>query len=194
QDAMLAECVSNLETETRRLTSLLHDFRLFAQQQYNFAPVILNDVIEELIRTQAHSYARMGIRIELEISEALPPIIADGNKLKQALLNLCKNAVEAMPTGGTLTIRTTLFTKGVNLEVKDTGSGVSAGYNIFDPFVTTKEHGTGLGLAIVRQVVQAHGGKLTYISEPGKGTTFRLFLPFKSIPEHHKSTQRKPAV
>jgi signal transduction histidine kinase len=104
-------------------------------------------------------------------------ITADGEKLKQVLLNLCKNAAEAMPQGGTLTVRVHNSGEQVSLEVIDTGVGIPAGVNIFEPFTTTKSEGTGLGLAIVQQIVAAHGGAITYTSEPGKGTVFRLTLP-----------------
>ena len=186
RDATLAECVSNLETETRRLTNLLNDFRLFAQQQYKFEPIRLSDIIQDVLQGQSHAYAQLGIRVEVELSKSLPAISADKNKLKQALLNLCKNATEAMPTGGTLSIRGIGLANGVNLEIKDTGSGVRAGNNIFEPFVSTKEHGTGLGLSIVRQIALGHGGSVTYTSEPEKGTSFRLFLPMH--PPHRQKS------
>jgi signal transduction histidine kinase len=95
-------------------------------------------------------------------------------------LNLCKNALEAMPDGGTLTVRLHNTGEQITLEVADTGIGVPEEVNIFEPFVTTKPEGTGLGLPIVRQIVAAHGGTLTYTSEPEKGTTFIVRLPLKT--------------
>ncbi|HEV8712157.1 MAG TPA: ATP-binding protein [Candidatus Binatia bacterium] len=108
--------------------------------------------------------------------------MADRDKLKQVLLNLCKNAFEAMPEGGTLTVRLHNTGKHITLKVADTGMGIPAGVDIFEPFVTTKLEGTGLGLPIVRQIVAAHGGTLTYTSEPGKGTTFTVTL-LLALPE-----------
>ncbi len=102
---------------------------------------------------------------------------AEGNKLKQDVLNLYKNAVEAMPIGGTLTVRMYAPGSGVMLEVADTGMGMPEGVNVFEHFVTTKAEGTGLGLAIVQQIVEGHGGTLTYTSVPGQGTTFRTLFP-----------------
>jgi signal transduction histidine kinase len=93
------------------------------------------------------------------------------------LLNLYKNAVEAMPGGGTIFLRGTGQDDHVVLEVQDTGAGIPEGVDVFEPFVTTKEYGTGLGLPLVRQIVSAHGGTVACASEPGKGTTFRLALP-----------------
>ena len=103
--------------------------------------------------------------------------LATVKRLKQALLNLCKNAFEAMPEGGLLRLRGYLANGEIVLEVTDTGVGVPDGIDIFEPFRTTKSKGTGLGLMIVRQIVAAHGGRVSYSSEPGKGSTFRLILP-----------------
>jgi len=108
--------------------------------------------------------------------------MADSEKLKQALLNLCNNAVEAMPQGGTLTLRAHNAEEQVVLEVVDTGLGIPDGVDIFEPFATTKTWGTGLGLVIVRQIVSAHGGTITYASERGKGTVFCLSLPLRTHP------------
>ena len=102
---------------------------------------------------------------------------ADGDKLKQAILNLIKNAAEAMPQGGTLTLRARNAGPEVVLEIGDTGVGIPDGVDVFEPFVTTKESGTGLGLVIVRQIMSAHGGTVSYSSERGRGAVFRLAFP-----------------
>ena len=96
---------------------------------------------------------------------------------QQALLNLVKNAEESMPGGGTLSIRATAANGEALVDVSDTGSGIAPGTDVFLPFFTTKEQGTGLGLIIVRQIVSIHGGTISYRSEPGRGTTFRMTLP-----------------
>jgi signal transduction histidine kinase len=115
--------------------------------------------------------------VEQVLPPDLPLIEADGEKLKQVLFNLCKNAVEAMPAGGTLTVRARNAGAQVSLEVSDTGVGIPEGVDVFAPFLTTKDRGTGLGLTIVRQIVAAHKGTLTYHSTPGQGTTFTVTLP-----------------
>jgi two-component system cell cycle sensor histidine kinase/response regulator CckA len=181
QDENLKSFLDGLKTETQRLAVLLRDFRLLAQCQYRFEPIRFAEVVAEILNMQTGYDNR--IKIEVDLPEGLPCIQADRNKLKQALLNLWKNAIEAMPNGGTLTLKTTTSDGRLVIEVKDTGNGVPAGINVFEAFTTTKENGTGLGLAIVQQVALAHGGAITYSSEPGRGTTFRLSLPVQFVPE-----------
>jgi signal transduction histidine kinase len=110
----------------------------------------------------------------------LPQVYVDPEKLRQVLLNLCNNAIEAMPSGGTLTLKAYAEADEVIMEIIDTGSGIPAGFDVFEPFATTKEKGTGLGLMIVRQILAAHHGSVTYESDVGKGTTFRVTLPLGS--------------
>jgi signal transduction histidine kinase len=115
--------------------------------------------------------------VEQAIPADLPLIMADADKIKQVVLNLCKNAVEAMPEGGTLTVRGSHSGENVILEIVDTGVGVPSTVDIFTPFTTTKTSGTGLGLMIVRQIVSMHKGHLTYSREANSETVFRLTLP-----------------
>jgi signal transduction histidine kinase len=97
--------------------------------------------------------------------------------MRQVLVNLCKNAIEATAPGGTLTVKAMPEGDKVAIEVIDAGSGIPEGFDIFRPFATTKKKGTGLGLMIVRQIVAAHNASISYRSETGKGTTFRIELP-----------------
>lgn len=106
--------------------------------------------------------------------------MCDRDRLKQVLINLCKNAVESMPHGGLLTVRGKKTDTHIRLEIGDTGTGIPETISIFQPFTTTKPDGTGLGLAIVRQIIDAHGGTIFYTSEPGKGTSFYFSLPLSS--------------
>ena len=164
--------------EIKRLNSLLGDFRsLYRDDQYNFQPVSIAQVVRHLLDVEEKGYLDQGVRVECAIAADLPLVIADGDKLEQALLNLCKNAAEAMPQGGTLTVRVAMEGTETMIEVTDTGCGVPEGIDIWEPFKTTKSLGTGLGLVIVRQIIAAHHGTITYESEAGKGTTFRLSLP-----------------
>ncbi|HXG52812.1 MAG TPA: PAS domain S-box protein [candidate division Zixibacteria bacterium] len=166
--------------EIERLNNLLGDFRaLYRSEQYKFQPISVAQVVAQTLALEEAEYAGRGIRVQVEIPADLPAVIADGDKLEQALLNLCKNAVEAMPWGGTLTVRAAVNGPEVAIEVSDTGTGIPADIDVWEPFKTTKKTGTGLGLVIVRRIVAAHGGTITYTSEFGKGTTFRLTLPLR---------------
>ncbi|MDH3445809.1 MAG: ATP-binding protein, partial [Deltaproteobacteria bacterium] len=107
----------------------------------------------------------------------LPIITVDADKLKQVILNLIKNAAEAMERGGKLIVKVSASPSGVVLEISDTGIGVAPGVDIFELFFTTKTSGTGIGLTITRQIIHAHGGTITYRSELGKGTSFLVTLP-----------------
>jgi PAS domain S-box-containing protein len=164
--------------EIYRLGSLLDDFRSLARpQELDLRPTDLAQLVSELLTAQAVQYAKRRILVEQDFPPDLPRVMADIRRMKQVLLNLCKNAVEAMPEGGTLTVRGRHLAGLVSLEIIDTGVGIPDDFDIFQLFKTTKEHGTGLGLAIVRQIISAHQGMISYQSEPGKGTTFTVSLP-----------------
>ncbi|MEI9893052.1 MAG: ATP-binding protein [Chthoniobacter sp.] len=132
---------------------------------------------------QATFPGSIGVRVEAP--EGLPRVVGCASQLHRALLNLCVNARDAMPEGGTLTLRantaTTKTGRYVLFEVSDSGSGIPEEIRekIFDPFFTTKApgKGTGLGLSSVRSIVESHDGLLSLQTEPGKGTTFHLLIP-----------------
>lgn len=168
----------NLMSEMQRLLALLEEFRALARrQQLQVKPVSLSLLLADLCTMEALYHAENNIQVEHEISPDFPLIEADAEKLKQVLLNLCKNAVEAMPQGGTITVRAHNSGGRLRLEVSDTGPGIPAGLDIFEPFTTTKTQGTGLGLTIARQIIAAHKGTLNYFSTPGQGSTFIIDLP-----------------
>jgi PAS domain S-box-containing protein len=167
--------------EIYRVGSLLNDFRSLARpQNIDLRPTSMPGLVEELLTTQEAEYTSRGIVVEQDFPPDLPMVMADSRRLKQALLNLVKNAVEAMAEGGTLTIRGRHLAGVVSLEITDTGVGIPDDFEVFQLFKTTKEHGTGLGLAIIRQIISAHQGTISYQSEPGKGTTFTISMPVDS--------------
>jgi signal transduction histidine kinase len=177
-DDTLAPLVQLLIGEIKRLTLLLQEFRSLARRpQLTVRSIPLATVVTDVLTVEASAYAECGVRVEQVLPPDLPLIEADGEKLKQVLFNLCKNAVEAMPAGGTLTVRARNAGAQVSLEVSDTGVGIPEGVDVFAPFLTTKDRGTGLGLTVVRQIIAAHKGSLTYHSTPGQGTTFTVTLP-----------------
>ncbi len=121
------------------------------------------------------------IKVKLVEETTLPPVNFDPNQLHEVLVNLFKNALEAMPRGGELTIASRIRGENVEISVSDTGEGISpeVAANIFRPYFTTKEKGTGLGLAICQSIVQEHGGCIFADSTPGQGATFTIQLPLK---------------
>ena len=177
-DDLVTSAVQDLAQEIARLRSLAQGLRTLARpRSLDLRQTDVAAVAAEVLRREAPYHAERNIRVEQTFGENLPSVMANDDELTQVLLNLCKNAAEAMPEGGTLTVRGFQSGARVCLEVIDTGEGVPEGINIFEPFVTTKTGGTGLGLAIVQQIVAAHAGTITYTSTPGQGTTVTLTLP-----------------
>jgi two-component system, NtrC family, sensor histidine kinase HydH len=112
-----------------------------------------------------------------------PAVSADEAKLTQVLINLIKNAAEAMTAGGNLRVRVETASERIVVAIEDTGGGIPEGIDVFEPFRTTKESGTGLGLPVARQILAAHQGSLDYRTEVGVGTTFLLTLPIAPAPD-----------
>jgi PAS domain S-box-containing protein len=139
----------------------------------------INDVVRETIEVLRPEIENRGIRILERLAPPLPPIPFDPRQLQQALVNLIKNALQAMTKGGALTLQTGPAPDGQWVNVSDTGAGIPAERvkNIFEPFYTTKKKGSGLGLMIVQRIVRDHGGRLELESHVHQGTTFRIWLP-----------------
>lgn len=150
--------------------------------------VNLNQVVEECLRFLDARCTRAGTQVVRDPDPALPEIHGDPAQLTQVLVNLVVNAVQAMPQGGTLTIRTRGGNSGVSLVVEDTGTGMDEEVlgRIFLPFFTTKDvsEGTGLGLPVVHGIVSAHGGTIDVQSRPGLGTRFEVRLPVAGASQH----------
>ena len=173
--------VRRLKDETSRLQKLVAQFGTISRREkYDLRPAALPHLISDVIAMQAPYLAHSGIQVENTIGSSIPLLNIDCDKIKQALLNLIKNAAEAMPKGGKITIDAFALDDAVVVEITDTGSGIPLDVDAFEPFVTTKKEGTGVGLVIVRQILTAHSGKISYRSKPGEGTTFRLELPSSS--------------
>jgi two-component system nitrogen regulation sensor histidine kinase NtrY len=168
--------IQNLKTITERFS----DFSKMPQPE--LASVNLNEVVRsavKLFEAQFGAVGRPPITPELHLEEDLPAIQADPALLHRALENLILNAMDAMPAGGVLMLRTTHGNGNVHLEISDTGTGLTPEEcdRLFTPYYTTKQHGTGLGLAIVQSVVSDHGGRISVESETGVGTSFHIELP-----------------
>lgn len=139
----------------------------------------LNDVVEKTLELLRPEIENRGIEIETKLARRLTATPIDATQMQQVLVNLIKNASQAMTTGGTLTLQTGENDDGVWVSVSDSGGGIPQEQinRIFEPFYTTKKKGTGLGLMIVQRIVRLHGGKIELESRVGKGTTFRIWLP-----------------
>jgi len=180
EDGTVVSSVRVLKNQTLRLTSLLREFSVLSRpQRLTLRPTNLGDLVQDVLSAELPLYTLHGIVVEQRVTPDLPLLQVNQDKLKQVVLNLCKNAVEAMPQGGTLTVLVYNSRNQMHVEIADTGAGIPADVDIFAPFVSTKTEGSGLGLPIVRQIVDAHGGTLTYTSAPGIGTTFVVGLPLQ---------------
>ena len=182
-DEVFRESSRTLLAEIANLKGIIGRFSEFSKMpQPQLQSVQPNEVlrgIAQLFQAQLHAPGRAEIACNLDLDENLQSIAADPELLHRALSNLVLNAMDAMPHGGTLTLRSRRGEQKVALEVIDTGSGLTREEceRIFTPYYTSKQHGTGLGLAIVQSVVSDHGGRVSVQSEPGKGTSFVIELP-----------------
>ncbi len=178
------EFIDIIQEEVARLNSIVMEFLKFARPpQPSIRPTSVNRLAESaliLVRKQA---GKAGIGIECNLDPAAPVIEVDPDQIRQVLLNILLNAIQAMPDGGRLGIVTARAgdPPWVVIEVSDTGIGISDEEleRVFDPFFTTKAQGSGLGLSISFQLIQNHGGRIVARKNPERGLTFRLELPMQ---------------
>ncbi|HUK17029.1 MAG TPA: ATP-binding protein [Bryobacteraceae bacterium] len=178
-DEVFREGAHTLLAELANLKQIIGRFSDFAKMPApQMQPVDFNALVSDTMRLFEAQFAQARVSPKLELDARLKPVNADAELMTRALRNLVVNAIDAMPEGGTLTVRTLVFGGGVRLEVSDTGQGLTPEEcaRLFTPYYTTKTHGTGLGLAIVQSVVSDHKGRIAVESERGKGATFRLDL------------------
>jgi two-component system, NtrC family, nitrogen regulation sensor histidine kinase NtrY len=182
------EGTATLLAEINNLKTIIGRFSEFSRMpQPQRRPTQVNDVVRSVLRVfqaQLQNNDKNQIAVRTELAEALPEISADPDLLHRALQNLVLNAIDAMPQGGELAIRTATLGDRIEISVSDTGTGLTQAEcgRLFTPYYTTKQHGTGLGLAIVQSVVSDHGGKISVESKKDKGTTFRIELPREPQP------------
>ncbi len=178
-----AQCLDLIAAESRRCGEIVKNLLNFSRTApMNLETTDLNSVIDRSIRLVQHQLDMGGIELHLDLAEDLPRVQCDPAQIEQVLLALVMNALDAMPHGGNLWLRSRdASTEGVRVEVRDDGTGISPEIlpQIFEPFLTTKEtgHGVGLGLAVSRSIMEHHGGKIEVQSDLGKGTTFTVTLP-----------------
>jgi two-component system nitrogen regulation sensor histidine kinase NtrY len=181
-EEVFRESTTTLLAELENLKTIVGRFSDFAKMPApELEPMNLNAVVREVIKlfdAQIQAPGRPAVEVKLELDENLATLRADPEQIRRALRNLILNALDAMPDGGQLTIRTQNLDGKAALDVSDSGTGLTSEEceRLFTPYYTTKQHGTGLGLAIVQSVVSDHKGTITVHSEPGKGATFRIEL------------------
>jgi nitrogen fixation/metabolism regulation signal transduction histidine kinase len=197
-DEVFRESTATLLAELENLRAIVGRFSDFAKMPApQLQPVDVNATVRETVRLFEAQFSAGGgppIAPEPYLTENLGTIQADPELLHRMLQNLILNAMDAMPAGGTLTIRTLRHNGGVRLTVSDTGAGLTPEecQRLFTPYYTTKQHGTGLGLAIVQSVVSDHGGRIAVESDPGRGTTFVIDLPAAPPPRDSPRPHAEP--
>ena len=172
--------VSAIGREVDRLNGVVEEYLHFARlPRTTLSAHDLNDLVGNLLDFVSTELAAARIEVRREMAPSLPQVRADEAQLRAVFLNLVRNSREAMPGGGTVTVRTRERDGAVEATVGDTGGGIPEGdlTRIFEPFYSTKERGTGLGLAFAQQVVREHGGTITCESAVGRGTTFTIRIP-----------------
>jgi signal transduction histidine kinase len=175
----IKELVSVIREEVKRLDNLVGDFLQFSRSnRVQYRPTSLDALVDEVTRLLRPEARAAGVSLRRQrIGEPVPDLRVDPEKMKQVVINLLQNAIEAMPDGGTVQVESGLVDGRALLVVKDSGPGLPEGLDVFQLFVTTKARGTGLGLSIAQQIVLEHGGEIASASEPGKGATFTVSLP-----------------
>jgi two-component system, NtrC family, nitrogen regulation sensor histidine kinase NtrY len=185
-EEVFQEGTATLLAEINNLKTIISRFSEFSKMpQPQRQPTQVNDVVHSVLRVfHAQLQEKNQIVVRTELADALPEIAADPDLLHRALQNLVLNAIDAMPQGGELTIRTANLGDRIEMSISDTGSGLTQEEcgRLFTPYYTTKQHGTGLGLAIVQSVVSDHGGKISVASTKEQGTTFHIELPCQPQP------------
>lgn len=192
---LLAEDLANPETprerralakigivhhQCTRLENLLNDFLRFSRvRRLDMRPGSLNQQVARVLDFFEPQAEELGVEIVRYFDADLPSIVLDPETLHAALLNLVKNALEAMPGGGQLVARTRTTRTGVALDLIDTGCGMDdhTALNMFDAFYSTKDGGSGLGLPTARKIIEGHGGRIDVQSEVGRGTQFTIEFP-----------------
>ena len=174
--------VNEMREEVRRIQSVIDDYLQFARlRKPQRKPMELNEFREQKLAFMGSAFENAGVRLHTEFDAGLKTINADAEQLWQAVLNLVRNSLEAMPGGGALAISTQKQNGEAILSVADTGKGMSDEQlkQVFVPFFTTKRRGTGLGLPLTHQILSEHGARIEGASILGQGTTFTIHFPLK---------------
>jgi signal transduction histidine kinase len=177
-----AALVAAIRDQVRTLDALTEEYLTFARfPRPHFEEESINDMVTELGEFVRPVAVRQGLTLRVETDPEVPLMEIDRGLLRQAVLNLVKNGLEALSRGGELTLASRRDGDSVEIAVSDSGEGIAADVarRLFEPFFTTKPQGTGLGLGIARQITEEHGGEIRWASHPGRGSRFTIRLPIK---------------
>lgn len=176
----LGRRVEVVQRQCSRLEALLNDFlRLTRLSHLELVPGSLNGLLNQVLDFFDAEARSRKVEVLRYLESDLPSVLLDKQTLQAAITNMVKNALESMPSGGQLVVRTRMTRTGVAVDLIDTGSGIDSStlLKMFEPFYTTKEGGSGLGLPMAKKVIEAHGGMIHVQSEVGRGTQFTLEFP-----------------
>ncbi len=174
--------IANLQGECRNLEEILNAFLQFARAgELHLSDGNLNTIVSDYIDFLEPQANSMEVELRPHLDSDLPVVMLDKSLMRQALVNLCRNAIEAMPDGGSIDLLTRTRGEDVVLEIIDTGKGMDekTRSQMFQAFFSTRSGGSGLGLPTVRRIVEAHHGRISCESDVGKGTRFTITLPAK---------------
>jgi two-component system NtrC family sensor kinase len=196
----IAETLASMEQEMTRCGDLVNNLLLFSRRrEASMAPEDVNAILERSVRLVRHQADLQEVGVVVDLDPSLPKATCDASQIEQATLAVIINAIEAMPDGGTLTIRTRHrpASDDVGIEISDTGVGIPEELRtkIFEPFFSTKSEGkgTGLGLSVMYGIIQQHEGRVEFTSDIGAGTTFIIDLPIHPKAEAEFATADAPA-
>lgn len=178
-----AEFLTIIQQEVERLNGLVTDFLQFARPRSpELLPTPPREIVEAVVKLASKQAEQANVWITVDVADPLPLVLLDAEQMKQVLLNLILNAIEAMPEGGQLTISAMQRDGELSLAVRDTGKGIDPAMRekLFSPFVTTKARGTGLGLAIAHRLVTQHGGRIEAVDGGNGGALVEIRLPLKT--------------
>jgi signal transduction histidine kinase len=175
----LKELLGIIREEVKRLDNLVGDFLQFSRtNRLPYSPASVDSLLDEVVRLLRPEARAAGVTLKRQQAGAsIPDLRIDAERIKQVVINLVQNAIEAMPDGGTAVLESGLVDGRARIVVRDTGPGLPEGLDVFQLFVTTKARGTGLGLSIAQQIVLEHGGEISAEGSPGHGAAFTVSLP-----------------
>ena len=178
--------VKSIEREANRVKILVQGLLAFSRtSKVEIEQCDINQMIDKALALVEVNAKMNSVELVREFDRDIPQAVVNSYQMQEVIINLCNNAIDAMPKGGALTLRTARVRfdgkDGVEIQVRDTGTGIppEVKARIFEPFFTTKEvgRGTGLGLSISHEIIEKHGGTLSLESKPGRGTTFTIRIP-----------------